>query len=139
MAEFASVPGLSDAASYMDAAEIELTRMLIENGQQQLFKDWKAGADEAKKHEFFEQVKGLERGYPGGVAAYCAQARKLLKESAADANPFEGYTPKVRGGLDGVWRRGVLCMSGLCALDRRHSDRAAGADGREVGLLHQGV
>ena len=41
------------------------------------------------------QVRGLEGGYPGGVAAYTKQAQKLLSESAAGANPFEGYTPEV--------------------------------------------
>lgn len=96
MSDIASVPGLSDYESFMDASEIELTRMLLANGQQQLFAAWRVGQDEPAKHAFFEQVRGLERGYPGGVTAYCNQAKKLLSESAADANPFEGYTPKVR-------------------------------------------
>jgi hypothetical protein len=97
MTDLSTIPGLSDYESYMDDAEKGLARMLIENGQAHLFKNWKIGGDAAEKHAFFEQVRGLERGYPGGVAAYCANARKLLQESAADANPFEGYTPKVRG------------------------------------------
>jgi hypothetical protein len=96
MADLSTVPGLSDFESYMDDSEKELARMLIANGQAHVFKNWKIGADAAEKHTFFDQVRGLERGYPGGVAAYCENARKLLQDSAADANPFEGYTPKVR-------------------------------------------
>lgn len=95
----ASVPGLADHASYMDASEAELAAMLVANGQAHVFSSWREGADEAAKHAFFEQVRGLERGYPGGVTAYCNQARTLLRDSATDANPFEGYTPKVPMGV----------------------------------------
>ena len=42
------------------------------------------------------QVRGLERGYPGGVTAYVANAKKLLAESAKGVNPFEGMKPEVR-------------------------------------------
>ena len=97
MTDIGTVPGLSDFETYMDDAEKALTQMLLANGQAHLFKDWKVGADVDAKHAFFEQVKGLERGYPGGVATYVANAQKLLRDSAADANPFEGYTPRVSG------------------------------------------
>ena len=104
MADIAAVPGLADFASYMDESEQALTQMLIANGQAHLFAAWKAGEDVAAKHAFFEQVRGLERGYPGGVAQYVANAKKLLQDSAADANPFEGYTPRVRALCCGrVW------------------------------------
>lgn len=105
-ADLAAVPGLADFSTYMDASEQGLAGMLVANGQAALFKDWKLGADEAAKHAFFEQVRGLERGYPGGVAAYLKNARDLLRDSATDANPFEGYTPKVRSvGLCNRWSR----------------------------------
>ena len=93
--DLTTVPGLGDWASFMDESEQALAHMLVANGQTHLFSAWKAGEDVAAKHAFFEQVRGLERGYPGGVAQYVINARKLLQDSAADANPFEGYTPKV--------------------------------------------
>lgn len=42
------------------------------------------------------QVRGLERGYPGGIAAYLKNAKALLRSSAAGDNPFEGMRPEVR-------------------------------------------
>jgi UDP-sugar pyrophosphorylase len=45
------------------------------------------------------QVRGLERGYPGGVAAYLKNAKALLKSSAAGENPFEGMKPEVPHGV----------------------------------------
>lgn len=44
------------------------------------------------------QVRALEHNYPGGVAAYCASARALLKASAAGENPFAGLKPEVPEG-----------------------------------------
>ena len=41
------------------------------------------------------QVTALEGGYPGGVAAYVANARTLLRSSAAGENPFDGMKPEV--------------------------------------------
>ena len=41
------------------------------------------------------QVELLEAGYPGGVSAYVANARTLLKSSAAGDNPFDGMKPEV--------------------------------------------
>jgi hypothetical protein len=45
------------------------------------------------------QVRGLERGYPGGIAAYLKNAKALLRSSAAGENPFEGMRPEVRARL----------------------------------------
>lgn len=42
------------------------------------------------------QVKALEGGYPGGVAAYVKNAKQLLVDSAKGVNPFEGLKPEVR-------------------------------------------
>ncbi len=54
--------------------------------------------DEEKKAAFFAQVAALQHNYPGGVAAYCANARTLLRSSAAGENPFAGMTPHVPSG-----------------------------------------
>jgi len=54
--------------------------------------------DEEKKASFFAQVRALQHNYPGGVAAYCTNARALLRSSAAGENPFAGMTPHVPSG-----------------------------------------
>jgi hypothetical protein len=94
--DLATVPGLADFSSYMDESEQRLAALLVGMGQQALFRDWVVGADVPAKKAFFEQVRGLERGYPGGIRQYVENARKLLRDSAAEVNPFEGYTPRVR-------------------------------------------
>jgi UDP-sugar pyrophosphorylase len=43
-------------------------------------------------------VRALQHNYPGGVAAYCSNARALLRASAAGENPFAGMTPVVPTG-----------------------------------------
>ena len=44
------------------------------------------------------QVNQLESSYPGGVAAYIRNARKLLADSKAGVNPLDGWTPSVPTG-----------------------------------------
>lgn len=83
----------------MTTDETRLTQLLLDNDQTHLFDGWKAGEEVEKKHKFFEQVRGLESGYPGGVAAYLNNARNLLKSSAAGDNPFEGMKPEVPSGV----------------------------------------
>lgn len=72
--------------------------MLLECGQAHLFGGWKA-EDADDIHAFFAQVQDCEDNYPGGISVYLEHARQLLKDSAADVNPFEGYTPKVPSGV----------------------------------------
>ena len=47
-----------------------------------------------ERQAFVEQLKKLNTTYPGGLQAYFERARKLLKESAEDVNPYEGFVPK---------------------------------------------
>ncbi len=61
----AAVPNLGDYASWMDESEMALTLMLLANDQAHLFEGWTEGEEEAAKHAFFEQVRGLQSGYPG--------------------------------------------------------------------------
>ena len=83
-------PARADAAS--------LVSLLLREDQGHVLAAWRAGApeQEAAKRAQLEQVRGLERGYPGGLAAYLRNARKLLAQSAAGDNPFEGMRPEVR-------------------------------------------
>lgn len=62
------VAGLSDISSWGSAEEITLATALCEAGQTHLFEGWTAGSDEAEKHAFFSQVRGL-------CARHCVHAR----------------------------------------------------------------
>ena len=90
------VPTLSDIAAWASAEEVALTEMLLECGQEHVFAQWAPGAAEAKKHAFYEQVRSVEKNYPGGCKAYTANARELLRSSAAGENPFANMKPEVR-------------------------------------------
>eukprot|EP00249_Psilotum_nudum_P023023 c28728_g1_i2 orf=408-2345(+) len=77
----------------------ELAYMLLHEGQGHLFTGWPdPGIDDDRKLEFFEQVAKLDVSYPGGLVAYIHNAKRLLADSKAGKNPFEGYTPSVPAG-----------------------------------------
>lgn len=44
------------------------------------------------------QMAMLEKGYPGGIAAYVAKAIELLEASSKGVNPFDGFKPEVSQG-----------------------------------------
>jgi UDP-sugar pyrophosphorylase len=73
--------------------------MLVQNGQQHLFANWKSeGVDDEKKHIFFSQVKSLHESYlpaQGGLVAYIRNAQKLLIDSKNGVNPLDGWKPEV--------------------------------------------
>ena len=54
--------------------------------------------EEEKRKALYDQVVGLNGQYPGGLKEYVARAKKLLQDSANNANPFEGFTPSVPSG-----------------------------------------
>ena len=56
MADISQIPTLSDISSWASPEEIELAKIMLEAGQDHLFAGWKVGADEEKKHKFFQQV-----------------------------------------------------------------------------------
>ena len=76
----------------------ELRSVLLNSGQGHLFEGWPVGGDEAQEQRFFAQVNQLESSYPGGVAAYIRNARKLLADSKAGVNPLDGWAPSVPAG-----------------------------------------
>jgi hypothetical protein len=41
------------------------------------------------------QVYRLQSSYPGGLASYIQNAKKLLADSKAGQNPYDGFTPSV--------------------------------------------
>lgn len=71
-----------------------LFRLLMDADQSHLFEGWGEATD-SDIDRFFKQVGNLDKNYPGGLKAYIAQARRLLKESKEGANPFKGLTPEV--------------------------------------------
>jgi len=49
--------GLGDCASWMKGLERTLAELLLKLDQGHLFENWTEGADEEKKHSFFEHVR----------------------------------------------------------------------------------
>nr|DAD39808.1 TPA_asm: hypothetical protein HUJ06_014131 [Nelumbo nucifera] len=79
--------------------QIELAKMLLEMGQSHLFEHWpEPGVDDGEKKSFFDQVARLNASYPRGLASYIKNARKLLADSRAGKNPYDGFTPSVPSG-----------------------------------------
>ncbi|BAF20396.1 uDP-sugar pyrophosphorylase [Oryza sativa Japonica Group] len=79
--------------------EVKLAKLLLSEGQSHLFEHWpEPGVDDDKKRNFFDQVCRLNSSYPGGLASYIQNARKLLADSKAGKNPYDGFSPSVPSG-----------------------------------------
>uniref|UniRef100_A0A7C9AI26 UTP-monosaccharide-1-phosphate uridylyltransferase n=1 Tax=Opuntia streptacantha TaxID=393608 RepID=A0A7C9AI26_OPUST len=92
-------PNLQKNLKILSPQHVELAKMLIEMGQSHLFEHWPdPGVDDDQKRAFFDQVAHLNASYPGGLAQYIKNARKLLADSKAGKNPFEGFSPSVPSG-----------------------------------------
>ncbi|KAJ0965576.1 hypothetical protein J5N97_026714 [Dioscorea zingiberensis] len=94
-----SAPNLMKNLSILSSDQIELAKMLLSEGQSHLFSHWpEPGVDDDKKKGFFDQVARLNSSYPGGLVAYIQNARRLLADSKAGKNPYDGFTPSVPSG-----------------------------------------
>lgn len=72
-----------------------LIHQLMDNGQAHLFADWDPpGTADAEKSAFLTLLERVDNSYPGGLAGYISNARKLLAEAQKGENPFEGFTPQ---------------------------------------------
>ncbi|KAI4970844.1 hypothetical protein ZWY2020_001758 [Hordeum vulgare] len=92
-------PALRRNLRLLSHDQVELARMLLNEGQGHLFEHWpEPGVDDDKKKSFFDQVCRLNSSYPGGLAAYIQNAKKLLADSKAGQNPYDGFTPSVPSG-----------------------------------------
>ncbi|RDX88972.1 UDP-sugar pyrophosphorylase 1 [Mucuna pruriens] len=90
---------LGDNYNLLTPQQQELAKALLNNGQDHLFRDWPGpGVDDDQKKAFFEQVILLDSSYPGGLEAYVKNAKRLLADSKAGKNPFDGFTPSVPTG-----------------------------------------
>ena len=82
--------------SIFSEKERDLYESLVALDQAHLFEDWdEVGVNDDKKHEMMNQLFELHRAYPveGGLSAYITRSRKLLADSGAGVNPFEGWVP----------------------------------------------
>jgi UDP-sugar pyrophosphorylase len=86
-----NLPNLSES-------QRNLVKLLLQEGQEHLLGHWQPGKDDDQKIRFLDQVEKLNDNYPGGLAAYILNARKLLADSKAGRNPFDGYSPSVPTG-----------------------------------------
>jgi len=82
------------AAGFFTESERALVGTLVEAGQDHLFADWPPpGAETDAKHAMLAQLLRVDGSYPGGVAGYLANARRLLAAAKAGANPYAGFVP----------------------------------------------
>ncbi|XP_028757612.1 UDP-sugar pyrophosphorylase [Neltuma alba] len=98
--EFAtSAPNLQKNLHLLSPEQVDLAKMLLEMGQSHLFEHWaEPGVDDDQKKALFGQVARLNSSYPGGLASYIKNARRLLADSKAGKNPYDGFTPSVPTG-----------------------------------------
>lgn len=76
-----------------------LVAALLQHGQAHLFASWPPpGSSDDDKRRLLAQLAHLDASYAGGLAAYTANARRLLHDSQAGLNPFEGCVPSVPEG-----------------------------------------
>ncbi len=77
------------------AAQQELVSTLVACGQIHLFAGWDPpGTHDEDKASFLAALAKIDGSYPGGLAGYIANARRLLAEAKAGKNPFEGFVPE---------------------------------------------
>lgn len=93
--EQAELAGLKACWETIAAEKQEFIASLIAEGQGGLFADWDApGTSDEAKAAFIDALVKIDGNYPGGIVGYIHNARKLLAESKAGANPYEGLTPE---------------------------------------------
>ncbi len=95
--------GLAAWLPQLSAEEVGLAADLLADDQASVFAEWgQPGVTAAQVHAFFDQVRGLNGSYPGGLAAYTATARRFLSQAASAegaASSFAGLTPSVGSGV----------------------------------------
>jgi len=75
-------------------AEQAVIHKLLEADQAHLFQGWaEPGVNEQAKAGFLGKLSTIDGSYPGGLVGYINNAKTLLAEAKAGANPFEGFVP----------------------------------------------
>ncbi|KAM7276643.1 hypothetical protein ACFE04_018509 [Oxalis oulophora] len=98
--ESSAPPNLRKHLHILSPDQVELVKLLLDNGQTHLFQHWPddPALDHHHINAFFLQIAKLNASYPGGLASYIKTARQLLADSKAGNNPFDGFTPSVPTG-----------------------------------------
>lgn len=79
----------------LDGETADMVRWLLDAGQGHLFEHWDhPDATDRKRKAFLDQLREVNRGYPGGMVKYIQNARRLLAEAKEGVNPFEGFAPE---------------------------------------------
>ncbi len=93
--ENAELAGLKAHWETLSQEKQALIAALVAEGQESLFAGWdEPGMNDEAKAAFMDSLMKINGSYPGGIVGYIHNARKLLAESKAGANPFEGLTPE---------------------------------------------
>lgn len=78
----------------LNTADRDLVAKLVDAGQGHLFADWDPpGVNDEAKAAFLASLSKIDGSYPGGLAGYISNARRLLAEAKEGGNPFEGFVP----------------------------------------------
>jgi len=85
----------------MDPVDEDTLNLLLSIGQDHILSNWdrQGGGIQDNQRRLLQQVRSLDKQYPGGLKTYVSNARKLLEDSRAGVNPFEGYIPSVPEGV----------------------------------------
>lgn len=80
--------------------EKKAAELLVSLGQNHLFAEWPApGTEDDDKKRLLAQVSLLEKQMaPAGLKGYVERGKKLLEDSRAGVNPYEGFKPTVPAG-----------------------------------------
>lgn len=73
---------------------LDLLKKIEQNHILDLLND-KAKYSNQDKSVFYKQLMLLNSSYPGGLENYVSNARKLLKDSTEDRNPYEDFEVEV--------------------------------------------
>lgn len=84
----------------LDTREKAVLDFLTSINQPQAAQALKETADPKERAAFVAQVERLNQTYPGGIKEYCERARRLLKDSKEDVNPYLCFTPSVPNGYN---------------------------------------
>eukprot|EP00457_Paulinella_chromatophora_P003361 gb/GEZN01003368.1/.p1 GENE.gb/GEZN01003368.1/~~gb/GEZN01003368.1/.p1 ORF type:complete len:666 (-),score=109.55 gb/GEZN01003368.1/:197-2167(-) len=134
-------PAESKTEPALSVEEIQMVGMLKGLGQDHLFQDWdKASVSEKKK--LLNQCIDINKSFAasGGLKGYIDRAQKLLEESRAGANPYDGFAPSVPPGItvsvegkDGMSQLDSLEAEGLAEVGKAAFVLVAGGLGERLG------
>lgn len=76
------------------SAEKEFIFRLIDAGQGHLLEQWDSAGDKTEeKKSLVVNLMTADNAYPGGIAAYIDNARRLLAQAKEMVNPYDGFFP----------------------------------------------